>query len=58
MDTLKMICLTMFLLVKQVFFLPQTIATAVQKRRQRGISRENEVERLDRLRNPSRYQGK
>jgi hypothetical protein len=58
METLKMICLTLFLLVKQVLFLPQTIATAMQKRRRQGVSRENEVERLDRLRNPSKYQGK
>jgi hypothetical protein len=58
METLKVICVTIFLLVKQILFLPQTIAMALQKRRLRVAIDENEAERLDRLRNPSKYQGK
>jgi hypothetical protein len=58
METLKLICLTIVLLVKQILFLPQTIAMALQKRRVKLVVNEIEAERLDRLRNPSKYQGK
>jgi len=58
METLKLICLSILLLVKQILFLPQTIATAFQKRRVKLVVNEIEAERLDRLRNPSKYQGK
>ncbi len=58
MNTLKLICLTLLQLVKQVWFLPQSIANAVQQRRARIVWNELEVERLDRIRNPSKYLGK
>jgi hypothetical protein len=58
MDNFKVFCVTIFLLVRQVLILPQTIATAFQKRRRQAEVNESEVERLDRLRNPSKYQGK
>jgi hypothetical protein len=45
-------------LVKQVWFLPQSVATAVQQRRRQVVWNENEAERLDRIRNPSKYLGK
>ncbi|MGO8699135.1 MAG: hypothetical protein ACLQVY_15600 [Limisphaerales bacterium] len=58
MNTLKIICLTIILLVKQAWLLPQTVLTAVRERRQQVVRAEREIERLDRLRNPSNYQGK
>jgi hypothetical protein len=58
MNTLKFICLTVIQLVKQVCLLPQNIANAVKQRRLRVVQNELEVERLDRIRNPSKYRGK
>jgi hypothetical protein len=58
MNTLKLICLTIIHLVKQAGLLPQAIANAVKQRRQRVVLNELEVERLDRIRNPSKYRGK
>jgi hypothetical protein len=45
-------------LVKCARLFPQTIAKAAQQRRQRTVSDEREAERLDRIRNPSKYRGK
>jgi hypothetical protein len=58
MHTLKLICLTIIQLVKQAWLLPQTVAIAVQQRRQQAVLNEHEAERLDRIRNPSKYLGK
>jgi len=58
MNALKLICLTIIQLVKQVCLLPQTIANAVKQRRRQVVLDEHEVERLDRIRNPSKYRGK
>jgi HD-like signal output (HDOD) protein len=58
MDTLKHIYLTFLQMLKQVWSLPHTIADAAQQRRQRVARNELEVERLDRIRNPSKYLGK
>ncbi len=58
MNTLKFICLTIFQLVKQAWLLPQSIANAVQQRQRRVVRNEIEAERLDRIRNPSKYLGK
>ena len=58
MHILKLICLTVFQLVKQVWFLPKSVANAVQQRRRRVVLKALEVERLDRIRNPSKYLGK
>jgi len=58
MHTLKLICLTILQLVKQVLFLPQSVANAVQQRRRLVVRNELEAERLDRIRNPSKYLGK
>jgi hypothetical protein len=38
--------------------LPQTVANALKQKRRQIVLHEHEVERLDRLRNPSNYQGK
>ena len=58
MNTLKLICLTLFQLVKQAFLLPLTIANAVKQGRRQTVLNEREAERLDRIRNPSKYLGK
>ena len=58
MNILKTIYLTILQLARQVRLLPHTIALALKQRRQQAVPTENEVERLDRLRNPSKYQGR
>jgi len=58
MHLLKVICLTIFELAKQVWALPATVAANLRKRRTPvGVSAV-EAERLDRLRHPSKYVGK
>jgi hypothetical protein len=58
MHTLKLIYLTVLQWVKQVWFLPQSVANAAQQRRRQVVLNEHEAERLDRIRNPSKYLGK
>ena len=58
MDKLKLICRTIVELVKQAWLLPQTIALAVEQRRLQLARRQSETERLDRIRNPSKYAGR
>lgn len=58
MQTLKLIGLTLLQLVKQIWFVPQSVANAVKLRRQRIVWNEHEAERLDRIRNPSKYLGR
>ena len=58
MDTLKVIYLTILQLVKQVWCLPQSVTNAVNQRRRQAVLNELEAERLDRIRNPSKYLGK
>jgi hypothetical protein len=55
---LKQIGLTFIQLLKQIQSLPQSIVKAVDQRQQLVAQREFEVERLDRIRNPSKYRGK
>jgi hypothetical protein len=50
--------MTLIQLLKQVWLLPQTIAHAFKHRKQHVVTNEHEIERLDRLRNPSKYQGR
>jgi hypothetical protein len=57
-NILKLIALTLIQLVKQVWFLPRSVANAVQHRRRQVAWNEQEAERLDRIRNPSKYLGK
>jgi hypothetical protein len=58
MHTLKLICLTLIQLVKQAWLLPQSFAIAARQRRRQTVLNELEAERLDRIRNPSKYRGK
>ena len=58
MDTLKLVFRTIIQMAKQACALPQTIVSAVKQSRQRSVLNEHEAERLDRIRNPSKYRGK
>jgi hypothetical protein len=58
MRILKQICLTIYSLVKQLWLLPWSIANAIKEKRRWAVRNELEVERLDRIRNPSKYLGK
>jgi hypothetical protein len=58
MRILKEICMTIFLLVKQAFLLPQSIANAFKEKRRWALRKDRETERLDRIRNPAKYLGK
>jgi hypothetical protein len=58
MNTLKHIFLTIVQLIKQVCQMPQAIAEAFKQRGRQTVRNEAEAERLDRIRNPSKYLGK
>ena len=58
MYILKLICLTIVELAKQAWLLPQTAALALQQRRRHIARQQFETERLDRIRNPSKYAGR
>jgi hypothetical protein len=58
MNLFKMIGLTLMGLAKQAWLFPQSVALALRQKRQRVAVNEFEVERLDRLRHPSKYLGK
>ena len=58
MNILKLIRLTVCQLIKQVWLLPESIAEAVKQRRRQVVRGKLEAERLDRIRNPSKYLGK
>jgi hypothetical protein len=50
--------MTFIQLLKQLFLFPETIVNAIRKRRRQTVLNESEAERLDRIRNPSKYLGK
>jgi len=58
MYLLQVIFLTIVNLVKQAWHLPKTIAVALTQRRQQITRHQFETERLDRIRNPSKYAGR
>ena len=58
MRLLKIICHTTVGLFKQACLLPFSIAVALKQRRRRLALHVLEAERLDRIRNPSKYLGK
>jgi hypothetical protein len=58
MQTLKLFCLTVLQLVKQIRLLPQSFVNASKQRQRQVAWNEHETERLDRIRNPSKYLGK
>jgi hypothetical protein len=55
-NPLKLICLNIIQMVKRV--LPKIVANTIKQRRQQAFLNELEVERLDRIRNPSKYLGR
>lgn len=58
MRIFKLIWLTVVQLARQIRALPQTIENAVKQRRRQIVLNAREAERLDRICNPSKYQGK
>ena len=58
MNTLKLIYVTLIQLIKHAWLLPQSVANAAKQRRQQVVLNGLEAERLDRIRNPSKYLGK
>jgi len=58
MRFIKLVYLTICQLARQAWMLPTAIAAATQRRRHQTEVDSNEVERLDRIRNPSKYLGK
>jgi len=58
MNPLKHFFLAVLNRLKQVCSLPQTIANASKQRAQQTAIDEQEAERLDRIRNPSKYRCK
>ena len=58
MNALKLVILTLVNLVKQACLLPEAALGAFRQRRHQAARRLFEVERLDRIRNPSKYLGR
>ena len=58
MNILKQIYLVTIQLAKETLLLPQTVMNAVRQRGRQAVLDEHEAERLDRIRNPSKYRGK
>ncbi len=58
MRILKFIRRAVVALSKQIWFLPRSGAIALKHRREQFARNELETERLDRIRNPSKYLGK
>ena len=58
MHVLKLICQTTVGLFKQGRRLPHAVAVALKQRRRQFALNVLEAERLDRIRNPSKYLGK
>ena len=58
MNTIKHIFQALYQMIKQLCALPKTLASYSKDRRERAVRAENEAERLDRIRNPSKYRGK
>jgi hypothetical protein len=58
MKTLTLIYQTLVRWAVQVWRLPQTMAAAARNRREATVFKKNEIERIDRIRNPWKYAGK
>jgi len=58
MNAIKLIWLTIVNLAKQASLIPHAAMLAFHQRRARITRRQFEVERLDRIRNPSKYAGR
>ena len=58
MNALKHFYLTFIRLVRQIWFVPRSVANALEQRRQQVVRNDLEAERLDRIRHPDKYLGK
>jgi hypothetical protein len=58
MHTLKIIGRNVAKWIEQALFLPRSIASALKEKRAWMAQHDLEAERLDRIRNPSKYLGK
>lgn len=58
MRTLKLICLTVIHVVQQAWSAFKSIPGSIKERPLQAARNELEAERLDRIRNPSKYLGK
>jgi hypothetical protein len=58
MHVLKLICQTAVGLFKQAWLFPQSLTVVLKQRRRQFALNVLEAERLDRIRNPSKYLGK
>ena len=58
MPELKLICQTTLGLFKKAWLFPHSVAVALKQRRRQFALNVLEAERLDRIRNPSKYLGK
>jgi hypothetical protein len=58
MHLIKLILEAIASLARQAWRLPQSVALAIQQSRQQSALNMIEAERLDRIRNPSKYLGK
>lgn len=51
-------CMAFIQLIKQARLVPRAVTEAAEQRRRQLALNEHEAERLDRIRNPSKYLGK
>jgi hypothetical protein len=58
MEKIKYFCAGILYLGRQICLLPQTLARSFKARGEQSIRNDREAERLDRIRNPSKYLGK
>jgi hypothetical protein len=58
MRVLRLICQMTVGFFRQAWLFPHSVATALKERRRQFAVNLLEVERLDRIRNPSKYLGK
>ena len=58
MHVFKLICQTTAGLFKQAWLFPHAVALGLRERRRQSARNALEDERLDRIRNPSKYLGK
>lgn len=58
MKPLKHFCLMIFEFARGLLLFPVTIGDRLRHRQERAAINELEIERLDRIRNPSKYLGK
>jgi len=57
-NLLKLVCLTIFELAKQVWAFPRLAATGIRNWRREAPVNKLEAERIDRIRHPEKYLGK